>query len=130
MVNKKAAGYFMQSVGLILLALCIVAAILAAGNVKSPLKAEFTVMFAGTLFAVVLAGFKLISLAVILGIIEELGYVVYKLVQLFVCLKEFDTICYVWFMLPMFSVGAMLACIYGSKQVKICSLHLSESRIK
>lgn len=130
MIEKSTSGYLLRNVGLLLLLLCITGAVWAVSNVKYVLKPEFIVMFIGTFLTIFLAGFKLIGLSIVIGLIEEIGYMVYKLFFVFTYSEGIDTICYMWFMLPLFSAGAMIAFIYGIRQTKIYSLHLKESRIK
>lgn len=130
MGKKRISGYSLQNVGLFSLLLCITGAIFAMGNIKQGLRMEFTVMFMGTFLTISLAGFKLTGPSIILGLVEEIGYMIYKLFFVFTCSDSIDAICYVWFILPLFSAGAMIAFIYGRKQTKIYSLHLKESRIK
>lgn len=119
MVKKRTTGYLLQDVGLILLLICIGGAALAVGNAANAMKPEFIIMLMGTFLAVMLAGFKLISLAIVLGAFEELIYTAYKLYSFFAYSENIETICYVWLMLPLFSVGAMIAFIYGNRQTEL-----------
>lgn len=119
MVKKRTTGYLLQDVGLILLLICIGGAALAVGNAANAMKPEFMIMLMGTFLAVMLAGFKLISLAIVLGAFEELIYTAYKLYSFFAYSENIETICYVWLMLPLLSVGAMIAFIYGNRQTEL-----------
>lgn len=119
MIKKRVTGYLLQDVGLLLLLLCIGGAALAVGNVENAMKPEFTVMLMATFLGVLLAGFKLIGLAIVLGAFEELVYTAYKLFYFYAYSEKIEVICYVWLILPLISVGAMIAFIYGSRQTEL-----------
>lgn len=119
MVKKRTTGYLLQDVGLVLLLLCIGGAALAVGIVEEALKIEFVVMLMGTFLAILLAGFKLTGISVVTGAFEILLYTAYKLFSFFTYAREIEPICYVWIVLPLLSVGAMAAFIYGSRQTEL-----------
>lgn len=119
MVRKRATGYLLQDVGLLVLLLCLGGAALAVGIVDSSMKPEFMVMLMGTFLAILLAGFKLIVLSVVIGAFEELVYTAYKLFSYFAYQEGIEPACYVWLVLPLLSVGAMIAFIYGSRQTEL-----------
>ncbi len=119
MVKKRTTGYLLQDAGLVLLLLCIGGAALAVGIVEEALKIEFVVMLMGTFLAILLAGFKLTGISVVTGAFEILLYTAYKLFSFFTYAREIEPICYVWIVLPLLSVGAMAAFIYGSRQTEL-----------
>lgn len=119
MVKKRTTGYLLQDVGLVLLLLCIGGAALAVGIVEEAMKIEFVVMLMGTFLAILLAGFKLTGISVVTGAFEILLYTAYKLFSFFTYAREIEPICYVWIVLPLLSVGAMAAFIYGSRQTEL-----------
>ncbi len=119
MVKRRTTGYLLQDVGLLLLLLCIGAAAFVVGNVENAAKLESIVMLMGTFLVILLAGFKLTSLAIIFGAFEELIYTAYKLFFFFAYSENIETICYVWLMIPLLSVGAMIAFVYGNRQTEL-----------
>lgn len=119
MVKKRTTGYLLQDAGLVLLLLCIGGAALAVGIVEEAMKIEFVVMLMGTFLAILLAGFKLTGISVVTGAFEILLYTAYKLFSFFTYAREIEPICYVWIVLPLLSVGAMAAFIYGSRQTEL-----------
>lgn len=119
MVRKRATGYLMQDVGLLILLLCLGGTALSVGIADSSMRLEFVVMMMGTFLAILLAGFKLITLSVVIGAFEELVYTAYKLFYHFAYQEEIEAICYVWLILPLLSIGAMIAFIYGSRQTEL-----------
>lgn len=119
MVKKRTTGYLLQDAGLVLLLLCIGGAALAVGIVEEALKIEFVVMLMGTFLAILLAGFKLTGISVVTGAFEILLYTAYKLFSFFTYARKIEPICYVWIVLPLLSVGAMAAFIYGSRQTEL-----------
>lgn len=119
MIKKRATGYLMQDIGLLALLLCIGGAAITVGNVPEELKMEFAVMLLGTFLAILFAGFKLTSLAVVTAAFEVLLYTAYKLFYFFAYDREIDWLCYVWLGLPLLAVAAMLVFIYGSRQTEL-----------
>lgn len=119
MVKKRTTGYLLQDAGLVLLLLCIGGAALAVGIVEEAMKIEFVVMLMGTFLAILLAGFKLTGISVVTGAFEILLYTAYKLFSFFTYARKIEPICYVWIVLPLLSVGAMAAFIYGSRQTEL-----------
>ncbi len=119
MVKKRTTGYLLQDAGLVLLLLCIGGAAVAVGSVEESMKPEFFIMLMGTFLAVLLAGFKLTGISIVAGAFEILLYTAYKLFFFFTYSKEIEPICYVWVVLPLLSVGAMVAFIYGSRQTEL-----------
>lgn len=119
MIKKRATGYLLQDTGLVLLLLCIGGAALAVGIVDDSMKTEFVVMLMGTFLAILLAGFKLTGISVVTGAFEVLLYTAYKLFSFFTYSTEIESICYVWVILPLLSVGAMTVFMYGSRQTEL-----------
>lgn len=119
MVKKRTTGYLLQDAGLVVLLLCIGGAALAVGIVDNSMKLEFVVMLMGTFLAILLAGFKLTGISIVAGAFETLLYTAYKLFSFFTYSTEIAPICYVWIILPLLSVGAMAAFVYGSHQTEL-----------
>lgn len=119
MVKKRTTGYLLQDAGLVLLLLCIGGAAIAVGSVEETMKPEFVIMLMGTFLAILLAGFKLTGISVVAGAFEILLYTAYKLFSFFTYSKEIESVCYVWVILPLLSVGAMVAFTYGSHQTEL-----------
>ena len=119
MVRKRATGYLLQDVGLLVLLLCLGGAALAVGIVDSSMKPEFVLMLMGTFLAILLAGFKLIILSVVIGAFEELVYTAYKLFFHFAYHEGIEPVCYVWLVIPLLSIGAMIAFVYASRQTEL-----------
>lgn len=119
MIKKRTTGYLLQDTGLLLMLVCVGGAALAVGNAENAMKPEFMIMLMGTFLVILLAGFKLIGLAVVLGAFEELIYTAYKVFHFYAYSESIETSCYVWLMLPLVSAGAMIAFIYGNRQTEL-----------
>lgn len=119
MIKKRATGYLLQDIGLLLLLLCLGGTALAASYADSALRSESTVMLMGCLLAILLAGFKLSSLSIVLAAFEVLVYTAYKLFCFFAESTAIEPLCYAWLFLPLFSVGAMQLFIYGNRQTEL-----------
>ena len=78
MVKKRATGYLLQDIGLVLLLLCLGAMALTVGNAQEGQLLEFFVMLMASFLAILLAGFKMNSLAVVAAGFSILGYTAYK----------------------------------------------------
>ncbi len=63
MVKKRAMGYLLQDIGLVLLLLCIGILSVTVGNARNEEQMEFFVMLMASFLAVLLAGFKFNSLS-------------------------------------------------------------------
>lgn len=119
MIRKRATGYLVQDIGLVLFLLCVGAMALAVGSAGEDKLVEFIVMFLLTFLAILLAGFKLNSLAVVAAGAAVLGYTAYKLYFSFAYSSEIDLICYVWIIFPILSVISMQLFIYGNRQTEL-----------
>ena len=114
MVKKRATGYLLQDIGLVLFLLCVCAMSVAVGKAGEDLLLEFIVMLMATFLAIMLAGFKLSSLAIVTAGFSILGYTAYKIYFAYAYSEEIVPLCYVWIILPIVSVAAMLTFIYGN----------------
>lgn len=119
MVKKRATGYLLQDIGLVLLLLCLGAMALTVGNAQEGQLLEFFVMLMASFLAILLAGFKMNSLAVVAAGFSILGYTAYKLYFSYAYSEEILPLCYVWLALPLLAVGAMLLFIYGNRQTEL-----------
>lgn len=119
MVKKRATGYLLQDIGLVLFLLCVCAMSVAVGKAGEDLLLEFIVMLMATFLAIMLAGFKLSSLAIVTAGFSILGYTAYKIYFAYAYSEEIVPLCYVWIILPIVSVAAMLTFIYGNRQTEL-----------
>lgn len=119
MIKKRATGYLLQDIGLLVLLISIGAVALTVGMADNSLKNEFAVMMMGTFLAILFAGFKLTSLAIVAAAFEILMYTAYKLYYSFAYSQSIAPICYLWLVLPLISVTSMLIFIYGNRQTEL-----------
>ena len=119
MVKKRATGYLTQDLGLVALLACIFVVALTVTNVPSELFLESVIMMLGVFLAILLAGFKLTSLAVVVAGFEILVYTAYKLFYAYAYYQVIPALCYVWIVLPIMAVGSMLLFISGSQQTEL-----------
>lgn len=119
MIKKRKTGYLLQDIGLVLVLLCIGIMAFTVGYAGKELLLEFTIMMMATFLGVLLAGFKLTSLAIVTAGFSILGYSSYKLYFFFAYTKAIRGLCYIWVMLPLIVVGAMLLFLYGNRQTEI-----------
>lgn len=119
MVKKRSTGYLLQDIGLLSLLICLGGVCLTVGSASSSLRLEFTVMMMGTFLAILFAGFKLTSLAVVAAAFEILVYTAYKLYSVYSYGRQIESSCFLWLVLPLLSVAAMLAFIYGNRQTEL-----------
>lgn len=119
MIKKRKTGYLLQDIGLVLFLLCVGAMALTVGYAGKGLLLEFVIMLMATFFAILLAGFKLNSLAIVAASFSVLGYSAYKLYISFAYSTEIDLLCYIWVIFPILSVGTMLMFIYGNSQTEL-----------
>ena len=119
MIKKRTTGYLMQDVGLVLLLGCILAGAIVVGTVQESLYFESVIMLVAIFAAILLAGFKLTSLAVVVAGAEILIYTAYRLFLYFTYYEEIPLLSYVWIALPMLSAGSMFLFSAGSKQTEL-----------
>ena len=119
MVKKRATGYLLQDIGLVLLLVFIGTMAVAVGNAGTELILEFIIMMLSSFLAILLAGFKLSSLSVVAAGLSILVYSSYKLYFYYAYSEEISLICYVWVVFPILSVIAMLLFIYGNRQTEL-----------
>jgi len=119
MVRKRATGYLVQDMGLILFLLCVGIMAFTVGNAGSGLMFEFVILLLGTFLAILLAGFKLISLSVVTVGFEILVYTAYKIFEAYAYSNAIDALCYVWILVPVISVASMYMFVYGSRQTEM-----------
>ena len=119
MIKKRTTGYLLQDIGLLLLLVCLGGVALLVANVKDGQLMEFMVMLLATFFALLLAGFKLVSLSVVAAALETLGYTAYKLYESFAHSEPIQPACYFWLVLPILSVAAMQLFIYANRQTEM-----------
>lgn len=119
MVKKRATGYLIQDLGLVLFLLCVGVMAMAVGNADQSLQLEFVIMLLATFLAIMLAGFKLNSLSIVASGFAILTYTAYKVYCSYAYSDEIALLCYVWIFLPIASVGAMQMFIYGSRQTEM-----------
>ena len=119
MVKKRATGYLLQDLGLVLFLISIGALAITVGNAAKEEQIEFVVMLMATFLAVLLAGFKLNSLSVVAVGFSTVAYTAYKLFFLYAYSEPISSLCYVWITVPFVSVGAMQLFIYGNRQTEL-----------
>lgn len=119
MVKKRATGYLIQDVGLVLLLLSLGVLSITVGNAESKEFLEFVVMLMATFLAVLLAGFKFNSLSIVAAGFSIVAYAAYKLYYWFAYSEEIVFLCFVWVTVPLVAVGAMQMFVYGSRQTEL-----------
>ena len=119
MVKKRVMGYLLQDVGLILLLVCIFTGALTLGNVSKDLFLESVIMMMGICFAILFAGFKLTSFAIVTAGFEVLVYTVYRLYLAYTYFYNIPVVCYIWIALPIAAVGAMNLFISGNRKTEL-----------
>jgi GGDEF domain-containing protein len=119
MIKKRATGYLLQDIGLVLFLLCIGVMAVTVGNAGKDQLLEFVIMLMATFFAILLAGFKLNSLSIVIAGFSILGYSSYKLYYYFAYTEEINLLCYIWVVLPILSVGSMLLFVYANSQTEL-----------
>ncbi len=119
MLKKRKTGYLLQDIGLVLFLLCVGSMAFTVGYAGEELLLEFVIMLMATFFAILLAGFKLSSLAIVAGGFSVLGYSAYKLYFSLAYSQEIDILCYIWIVFPIISVASMLLFIYGNQQTEL-----------
>lgn len=119
MVKKRATGYLLQDIGLVLLLLCVGAMAVVVGSAGEGQLLEFTVMLMASFMAILLAGFKLNSLAIVAAGFSILGYTAYKIYFSYAYGTDILPICYLWIVLPLLAVASMLLFIYGNRQTEL-----------
>lgn len=119
MLKKRKTGYLMQDIGLVLFLFCVGAMAFTVGYAGRGLLLEFIIMLMATFFAILLAGFKLNSLAIVAASFSVLGYSAYKLYTSFAYSQEIIPLCYVWIVFPLVCVGTMILFVSGSLQTEL-----------
>lgn len=119
MVKKRATGYLMQDIGLVLLLLSLGILSITVGNAESKEMLEFVVMLMATFLAVLLAGFKFNSLSIVAVGFSVVAYTAYKLYYWFAYSEEIVFLCFVWVTVPLAAVGAMQLFVYGNRQTEL-----------
>lgn len=118
MVKKRATGYLFQDIGIFLLLATILAGALIVANVDTEIFLESVIMLLAMFVAILFAAFKMDSIAIILAGFQILAYAAYKLFTVYAYGKVIDPICYIWLVLPLISVAAMLMFINGSHRTE------------
>jgi GGDEF domain-containing protein len=119
MLKKRKTGYLLQDIGLVLFLFCTGAMAFTVGYAGKGLLVEFIIMLMVTFLAILLAGFKRNSLAIVAAGFSVLGYSAYKLYLAFAYSEEIDLLCYIWIVFPILSVGAMITFVYGNLQTEL-----------
>ncbi|BCN29938.1 GGDEF domain-containing protein [Anaeromicropila herbilytica] len=118
MVNRRVTGFLTQDIGLLLLLTCIFIGALTVGNASSDMFIESLVMLIGVFLAILFAGYKLTSLAVVSSGFQIIVYTAYRLFLAYSSYGRIPLVCYIWILLPLTSVGAMLLFIKGNKDTE------------
>lgn len=119
MKKNRDTGYLTQDVGLVLLLACVFAGAFTVGNVTEEFFIESVIMLLGVFAAILFAGFKLPSLAVVIAGFEILTYTVYRLFLFYTYYEDIPTVGFVWVILPIAAVGSMNLFIYGSHRTEL-----------
>jgi len=119
MVKKRATGYLLQDIGLVIFLICIGILAITVGNAEQKEQIEFVVMLMATFLAVLLAGFKFNSLSVVTVGFSIVAYTAYKLYFLFAYSEIIVPLCYIWVTIPLIAVGAMQMFVYGNRQTEL-----------
>ncbi len=119
MVKKRTTGYLLQDLGLVVLLAGVAAAAVVTGLVDATLRTEFIVMLLLMFLPIMFAGFKLVSISVVIAALEVVAYTGYKLFRSFAFGEEINFFCYSWILLPLICVGAMSAFIIGNRQTEM-----------
>lgn len=119
MLKKRKTGYLLQDIGLVLFLLCVGAMAFTVGYGGRSLLIEFTIMLMASFLAILLAGFKLNSLAIVVASFSILGYSAHKLYMAFAYSKEIEVLCYIWVILPIAAVATMIMFVYGNEQTEL-----------
>lgn len=119
MIKKRATGYLLQDIGLVLVLLCIGIMAVTVGNAGEELLLEFSIMLMASFFAVLLAGFKLSSLSVVVAGFAVVLYTAYKLYFYYAMGEDIALLCYVWIVMPIFAVGAMQMFVSGNRRTEL-----------
>lgn len=119
MVKKRTRGYLLQDIGLVLFLACILVGVITLQNVAVEEYIESLVMFLGLFLAILFAGFKLTSFAVVFAGLEILIYSAYRLFLFFSYNQTIPYICIVWLVLPILSVFAMYLFVSESRNTEM-----------
>ena len=119
MVKKRATGYLLQDIGLVLLLLCIGILSVTVGNAQNEEQMEFFVMLMASFLAVLLAGFKFNSLSIVTAGFSVVAYTAYKLYFWFAYNEQIVPLCMVWVTAPLLAVAAMQLFVYVNKQTEL-----------
>ena len=119
MVKKRATGYLLQDIGLVLLLLCIGILSVTVGNARNEEQMEFFVMLMASFLAVLLAGFKFNSLSIVTAGFSVVAYTAYKLYFWFAYSEQIVPLRIVWVAAPLLAVAAMQLFVYGNKQTEL-----------
>ncbi len=118
MIKKRATGYLFQDIGIFLLLASLLAGALVVANVSQSIFPESVIMLLGVFVAILFAAFKMDSIAIIIAGFQILAYAAYKLFTVYAYGKVIDTISYIWLVLPLIAVAAMLMFINGSHRTE------------
>ncbi len=130
MIKKRTSGYLVQDIGLVLLLACIFAGVIAVESVAVDEYLESFIMLLGIFAAILFAGFKLTSFAVVFAGFEILAYSSYRLFLFFSYYEEIPLICYIWIILPIFSVASMYLFVSGSRKTELENEILKEQVVE
>lgn len=119
MVKKRATGYLLQDIGLVLFLVSVVILAITVGNAGQKEQIEFVVMLMATFLSVLLAGFKFNSLSVVAVGFSIVAYSAYKLYFLYAYSESISPLCYIWITVPLAAVGAMQLFVYGNRQTEL-----------
>lgn len=119
MIKKRATGYLLQDIGLVLFLVCIGVLAVTVGNASGEEQIEFIIMLMATFLAVLLAGFKFSSLSIVAAGFSVVAYTAYKLYFLYAYSESISPLCYVWVTVPLAAVGAMQLFVYGNRQTEL-----------
>lgn len=119
MTKHKSYGYLYQDVGMVLLLACLFTGAMTVSYTPKALLFEAVLMFLGIFGALLLTGFKLLSLSCVLAGLEILIYTAYRLYLFLSYETEIPLISFVWIFLPILSVTSMYMFVSGNRRLEL-----------
>ncbi|MFT3985761.1 MAG: diguanylate cyclase [Lachnospiraceae bacterium] len=119
MKKWEVEGRAMQDTGMCMLLGALLAGAIVLANGGEEFYAENLFMLLGIFISVLFAGFRLVSVAIVLAGIQTVSFIAYKIYLFLVATGRIVLISYIWIILPAFAVLGTVLFINGLKRLQL-----------
>lgn len=125
-IRSKQAEAVLQDFALLVFLACILAGALVIAASGGQARIENIVMFLVMGAGIILAAYKARYIAIVLGAVQTLFYTIYKIYQAVANGAEITRASYVWLVLPLLCIAAMLVFMNTTYKIEVMAEMLEE----